>query len=120
MEAAAVSLAKGSSRELAAAESGSTVRTIKSWFLLSEFTARIHALRSEMTAQALGKLTDNLSSAAYTLGYLSRKAKSEMVRVIAAAKLFELAAKVNEATVMEERIRALEERQVQPLKVKRG
>jgi hypothetical protein len=120
MEAAALALAKGSSREMAAAESGAKVRTVKSWFLLAEFTERITALRREMTAQALGKLTDNLASAADTLGYLSRNAKSEMVRVIAAAKLFELAAKVHEATVMEERMRAIEERLVQPLKVKRG
>jgi hypothetical protein len=119
-EAAALSLAKGGSRETAAVESGAGVRTVKTWLLLSAFTERIHELRREMTAQALGRLVDNLASAADTLGYLSRKAKSEMVRVIAAAKLFELAAKVHEATVMEERVRALEERQQTPLKVKRG
>ena len=65
-----------------------------------------------MTSQALGKLTDNLASAADTIGFLSRKARSEMVRVIAAARLFELAVKVKESTELEERIRALEERQL--------
>jgi hypothetical protein len=113
-EAAALSLAKGGSQQLAAAESGVAARTVRSWFLLTGFTKRITQLRAEMTSQALGKLTDNLASAADTLGYLSRKAKSEMVRVIAAAKLFELAMKVKDATELEERIRALEERQQAP------
>jgi hypothetical protein len=43
-----------------------------------------------------------------------------MVRVIAAAKLFELAAKVHESTVIEERLRTIEGQLVQPLRVKRG
>jgi hypothetical protein len=32
-----------------------------------------------MTARALGRLVDSMASAADTLGYLSRKGKSEMV-----------------------------------------
>jgi hypothetical protein len=99
---------------LAAAESGVAARTVRSWFFLPEFKCRVSELRMEMTAQALGKLTDNLASAADTLGYLSRRAKSEMVRVIAAAKIFEVALKVKDATELEERIRALEERQQSP------
>jgi hypothetical protein len=112
-EAAALSLAKGSSRELAAADSGAAVRTVRSWFLLPEFTKRITQLRAEMTSQALGKLTDNMLSAVDSLGYLSRNAKSEMVRVIAASKIIEMVIKVRDATELEERIAALEERQQQ-------
>jgi hypothetical protein len=111
---AALSLARGASAEMAATESGAKLRTIWSWRLLPEFKARVSELRMEMTAQALGKLTDNLSSAADSLAYLSRRAKSEMVRVIAAAKIFEVALKVKDATEIEERIRALEERQQAP------
>jgi hypothetical protein len=65
-----------------------------------------------MTSMALGRLTAEMASAAETLGFLSRKAKSETVRLGAARALLELGNKTREAVELEERIAALEQRQL--------
>ena len=97
-EAAALALAAGSTQDEAARKSGAGARTIKTWIAKdSGFAQRIRELRSEMTFRALGKLTDNMTSAAYTLGFLSRKGKSEMVRLSAARAILELGAKLRNA-----------------------
>jgi len=49
-----------------------------------------------------------MASAADTLGFLSRKGKSEMVRLSAARAVLELAAKTRENVEMEERLQSLE------------
>src|SRR5262245_4600726 len=111
-EAAALALAKGCSETEAARESGAGERTISTWKATDPACrARVQALRAEMTSRALGRLVEGMASAADTLGYLSRKAKSEQVRLGAARALLELALKVRETTELEARIAALEANQ---------
>lgn len=111
-EGAALALARGLSLPDAARESRAGVRTIKSWTAsLPAFSRRVQQLRSEMTGRALGKLADNMASAADTLGYLARKAKSETIRLGASRAILELGVKFRESTELAERITALESRQ---------
>ncbi len=113
-EAAALALAAGRTQEEAARESGAATRTIKTWLHdLPAFGRRVQQLRGEMTSRALGRLVDNMASAAETLGYLSRKGKSEMVRLGAARAILELGSRLRESIELEERITALESRQGQ-------
>ena len=72
------------------------------------FGRRVAELRAEMTARALGRLADGMAGAAETLGYLSRKGKSETVRLGAARAILELGNKLREAVELESRIAALE------------
>jgi hypothetical protein len=113
-EAAALALASGRTLQEAARESGAGERTIKTWTAtLPAFTRRVTGLRAEMTSRALGRLLEGMASAADTLDYLSRKGKSEMVRLGAARSVLELASRLRETVELEERIAALEGRQDQ-------
>jgi hypothetical protein len=108
-EAAAFALAKGGNLHDAAEESGAGERTIKTWTAnVPAFTRRITELRSEMTSRALGRLVDSMASAADTLGFLSRRGKSEMVRLSAARAVLEMCQKLRESVELEARIAALE------------
>jgi hypothetical protein len=108
-EAAALALAGGHPLRIAARESGAGERTIKTWTAtVPAFCRRVAELRSEMTTRALGRLADGMASAADTLGYLSRKGKSETVRLGAARAILELGNKLREAVELESRISALE------------
>jgi hypothetical protein len=108
-EAAALALAAGCTLAVAARESGAGERTIKTWLrALPAFPHRVSELRAEMTSRALGRLADNMASAADTLGYLCRKGKSETVRLGAARAILELGAKLRESVELEERLSALE------------
>jgi transposase-like protein len=112
-EAAALALASGRTIEQAARASNSGTRTLKTWLHEQPaFGRRVTELRGEMTGRALGRLVDGMASAAETLGYLSRKGKSEMVRLSAARAVLELGHKLRESVELEERIAALEGRQV--------
>src|SRR5947209_3958243 len=87
-EAAALALAAGHTEAEAARKSGAGARTIRTWLAtVPAFGRRIRELRAEMTTRALGRLVDNMASAADTIAFLSRKAKSEMVRLSAARAL---------------------------------
>src|SRR5262245_40168611 len=108
-EAAALALACGCTIDGAAKDSGAGARTIRTWNLtVPEFKRRVDELRCEMTSQALGKLVENMKSAADTLGYLCRKGKSETVRLGAARALLELGVKIRESVELEQRLAALE------------
>jgi hypothetical protein len=114
-EQVAVSLASGCTIEVAARQCGAAVRTIKGWLAnIPDFKRRVDELRSEMTRQALGRLVDSMTSAADTLGYLSRQAKSETVRLYAARSVLELGVKLRESVELEERLAALEAAQPAP------
>ncbi len=65
-------------------------------------------LRAEMTARALGQLTDGLGFAAASLRKLL-SAKSEQVRMSAIRVLFEVTLKLKETTELEDRMAALEQ-----------
>lgn len=108
-EAAALALARGQSLKEAAKASGAGERTIKTWTAtVPAFGRRVSELRGELTAQALGRLVDGMTSAADTLGFLARKGKSETVRLMAARAVLELGTKLREAVELEQRIAALE------------
>ncbi len=108
-EAAALALAAGLPLRVAAKQSGAGERTIKTWTATTPaFNRRVAELRADMTSRALGRLADGMAGAADTLGYLSRKGKSETVRLGAARAILELGTKLREAVEMEARIAALE------------
>ncbi|HEV8066853.1 MAG TPA: hypothetical protein VGP76_03885 [Planctomycetaceae bacterium] len=108
---APLALASGRIVEQAARASNSGARTIKTWLHdQPAFARRVIDLRAEMTSRALGRLVDAMASAAETLGHLSRKGKSEMVRLSAARAVLELATKLRENTELEERLAVLEGR----------
>jgi len=107
-EAAALALAAGKSREGAAADAGVSARTIKRWAQQAAFAARVDALRSQMTGQALGVLTAGQVAAGETLRALVEGGKSEMVRLHASRSILELSVKLREATELEQRVQVLE------------
>jgi hypothetical protein len=110
-EAVALGVAAGASLAAAARKAKVGVPTAKAWSAsLPAFRRRVQELRAEMTSQALGRLVDGMASAADTLGFLSRKGKSEMVRLSAARAIVELGAKLREGVELENRIAALEDR----------
>lgn len=108
-EAVALGVAGGLSLAAAARKAKVGVPTAKNWSAKSpDFRRRVQELRSEMTSQALGRLVDGMVSAAETLGFLSRKGKSEMVRLSAARSILELGTKLRETVELSDRIDALE------------
>jgi hypothetical protein len=108
-EAAALALAAGRTQDQAARASGAGTRTIKTWVAtVPAFGRRVTELRAEMTSRALGRLVDGMASAADMLGFLSRKGKSEMVRLSAARAVLELGSRLRESVELEKRIAALE------------
>ena len=108
-EAVALFVASGFSLAAAARKAKVGVPTVKRWSAsFPDFRRRVQELRGELTSQALGRLVDGMASAAETLGYLSRKGKSEMVRLSAARAVLELASKMRESVELEARIAALE------------
>jgi hypothetical protein len=118
-EAAALSLAAGGTQEQASKQSGAGTRTIKTWLAtLPTFKSRIQELRAEMTSRALGRLVENMVSAADTLGYLCRKSKSETVRLNAARAVLEMSTKLRESVELEQRISELESAQPQQQKAR--
>lgn len=107
-EAVAVSLATGATLPQAAKASGVGLRTIERW--LKEQPAlsrRVIELRTEMTARALGQMTEGMVYAAKTLRRLLY-AKSETIRLGAARAVIELGVKLRESVEMEARLTALE------------
>jgi hypothetical protein len=111
-EAAALALARGGTQEEAARSAGCGLRTLKTWVNLPGFVVRVRALRSAMTDRAVGELADGMADAARGLRKLL-SAKSETVRLGACRAMLELTVKLREATELEERITALENRNEQ-------
>jgi hypothetical protein len=110
MEAVAVALAGGMTEAEAAAATGRGARTIRTWLATCpSFPRRIAQLRAGMTERALGKMAESMAEAADTLRQLLRS-ESDAVKLGAARSILELSLRIKEATELEERIRALEER----------
>jgi hypothetical protein len=74
----------------------------------SDFAQRVDQLRGDMVSRASGRLADDMTRAAKTLRRLL-SATSASVRLGAARTILETAAKLRETTVLEQRLRALEE-----------
>jgi hypothetical protein len=108
-EAVALGVASGLSLAAAARSAKVGGPTAKRWSrLVPAFRRRVQELRTEMTSQALGRLVDAMVGAADTLSDLSRKGKSEMVRLGAARAILELANRTRETVELEEHLQALE------------
>jgi hypothetical protein len=107
-EDAAILLARGSTVAEAAAGCGAGERTVKRWLTLLRFRQRVSQLRAELTDRCLGQLVDQMASACGTLGFLARKAKSEMVRLLASKAVIETATRLRENCEFSERLAALE------------
>jgi hypothetical protein len=108
-ESAALALAAGRTIDQAAKASGAGGRTIRTWIHdQPSFSRRIQDLRGEMTSRALGWLVDHMVTAAQTLGNLSSRGTSEMVRLHASKTILELAPKLHESLELERRISLLE------------
>jgi hypothetical protein len=111
-ETVALALARGASVREAAEASGAGMRTVKTWTgTLPAFTRRVHELRAEMTAQALGQLVAAMAGAARTLHVLCRSGQSEMVRLSAARSIIEMGTRLRESIELEERLTLLEQAQ---------
>lgn len=117
-ESAALAVARGLSNGEVAKRTGAGERTLKTWRTRPAFRARVSELRGEMTALALGKLTDGLGFAAATLRKLLT-AKSENVRLRAAETLIGTATKLRESTELEAEVQVLRQ-QVAELASHRG
>jgi hypothetical protein len=65
-------------------------------------------LGAEMISRALDRLVDCMASAAEPLDHLSRKGKSETVRLVAARSVLELGTKPRESVELEEPLASVE------------
>lgn len=108
-EAAAVALAAGRTYAEAARAADAGERTVKTWvYQVPAFARRVAELRREMTARALGRLTDCMAGAADVLDQLAQQGRSETVRCSAAKAVLELATRLRESVELEERLAAVE------------
>jgi hypothetical protein len=108
-ERVALLIASGHKQSDAARSAGVGERTVKTWAAeVPAFARRVNELRAHMTDAALGRLTDGMTTAADTLGYLARRGKSESVRLSASKALIELCCRLRETTELERRLAALE------------
>ena len=108
-EAAALSIASGSTIEEAAKAVSAGARTVKTWLTDPAFTARVSALRAELTSQALGKLTAAACRAADTLTELL-EVDSPQVRLGAARAILDSMIRTREQVEIVTRLDALERR----------
>src|SRR5262245_50638891 len=102
-EALALALALGSTVEAAARHAGISKRTAFRRLQDSAFQRRVQALRGELFARAVAKLTGHSTAAAETLGKLLQAAE-EGVRLRAAKTILELANTLRQAVELEERL----------------
>ena len=108
-EAVALALARGRSYAEAAAEACVGVSTIKRWASEGAFARRVRAIRSELTNQALGRLSAAMSRAADAMLELL-ESNSPQVRLGAAKAIFENGIRLREQTDVAARLDALEQR----------
>ncbi|HJZ58391.1 MAG TPA: hypothetical protein VKE74_25845 [Gemmataceae bacterium] len=107
-ELVALALAAGKTQQEAAARGQVNQRTVRRWLSEPAFRARVSELRSEMIAEASGRLTGAMSEAADELRALLANKKPD-VRLRAAVKVIELATKTAEIVDLEIRIAAQEQ-----------
>jgi phage terminase small subunit len=102
-------LAVGESITEAARRSGYSERTVRRWLHKPKFARKVSRTRATMIDGAAGRMADAMTDAAGTLRELL-KAESESVRLSAAKSILELGSKLREATEIEERLAAVEEK----------
>jgi hypothetical protein len=104
-----MALATGQTLRAAAEAAGIAERTATRRWANAEFRRRVHSLRGEIFASALGRLTDGAVEAADVLRELLRSA-TDSVRLSAARALLEHAPRFRENIDLEERLVELEAR----------
>lgn len=108
-EPLALALARGVTLRDAAAEVGIGERTATRRWADPDFRRLVFRYRADLAGRAVGELADAMSAAAKTLrGLLD--CESPAVRLGAARSLLEIGMKAREALDLEERVRALEDR----------
>jgi transposase-like protein len=107
-QAVAFLLAGGQTVKAAALACGVGHRTVVNWVAEPEFVAQVDALRSKMMERAMGRMINQTTKAAKTLGRLLSNSDAR-VQLGAAKAILEGAAKLRETVVLEERIKALEQ-----------
>src|SRR6516164_4736195 len=103
-------LASGKTVQAAAELCRVSERTIRRRHEDPTFRQRLNTLRAEMIDRGLGKLADAVADAAQTLRNLQAEGESDAVKLSAAKAILEQAVKMCDASELEERLRALEER----------
>lgn len=85
-------------------------RTLRRWLDEDQdFADRVVRLRSEIVATATGMLADGMSESASVLRDLLASEKED-IRLKAAVKMLELSLKANDLIVLEQRMKALEDK----------
>jgi hypothetical protein len=108
-EVLALALASGQTVRGAAELAQVSERTARRRWADPMFRRRVTELRAEMVGSAVGKLADAAGMAADRLRELL-SAQSEAVALSAARSILELGTRLREATEVEERLSALEDR----------
>ncbi|HKB36041.1 MAG TPA: hypothetical protein VKD72_06275 [Gemmataceae bacterium] len=73
-----------------------------------DFRRRVNALREDMTCAALGRLANNMATAADTLARLL-SAEADSVKLAAARTILQLGTELRASVELEERLRELED-----------
>lgn len=107
-ETLAVCVAAGDTVRDAATTAGVSERTARRRMADPHFRDRVAKLRTEMTAQALGRMAARMASAADVLGELLNSDR-DSVRLGAARTLIEMGLKLRDTLEVDARITALEE-----------
>jgi HEAT repeat protein len=105
--AVTLALARGLSQQAAAAECGSSERTVSRWMAQPAFRQEVSRLRGDLIGAAVGRLAGAMTEAADTL-YQLLKAESETVRRGAARDLLELGLRGRQVSELEDRLADLE------------
>lgn len=105
--AVALALARGLSQQAAAAECGSSERTVSRWMAQPTFRQEVSRLRGDLIGAAVGRLAGAMTEAADTLQQLL-KAESETVRRGAARDLLEMGLRGRQVSELEDRLAELE------------
>jgi phosphopantetheinyl transferase (holo-ACP synthase) len=102
-------MAKGQSVAEWSRQSGVAERTAYRWAKEAKFKAAVNSHRRRAIDRSVGRLTDNLASAADAIVNLSATAQSESVRLSAIKVMFATVVAMSKFTGLEERINELEE-----------
>jgi hypothetical protein len=103
-------VASGQTVEAAAAVAQVSPRTAWRWMARPDVRGEIAAVRRRMVDRALGVLADGLLAATVKMRHLVLSADDEKTQLAAAKAVTETLVRLRQATELEERIAAIEER----------
>jgi hypothetical protein len=103
----AMALASGATQAVAAEQAGTSPRTIRRKLARPEFRQLVADLRAELIGQALGRMANNMTRAADSLGALL-DSEDERVRLRTCRALLSLGLKMRDSVDLTERVREIE------------